>query len=128
MSELERLRKADVETIKAFLSRTTDNVRPAYGRYLVDTPRRCVFVGTTNAGRGNGYLRDASGNRRFWPVATGKIDLEALTCDRDQLFAEAAAIEATGESLVIDKRLYEEAGRQQALRAVHDPWLIFSKA
>ena len=65
IAELESTRKAEVETVKTFLSRTSDNIRPAYARFRVDRPRRCIFIGTTNAGKHDGYLQDPSGNRRF---------------------------------------------------------------
>jgi hypothetical protein len=122
VAELTGLRKADVEHVKNFLSRTTDKVRPAYGRYRVDRPRRCIFIGTTNGGASAGYLSDPTGARRFWPVAVGLIDLEALRRDRDQLWAEAAYHEARGEALPIDKGLYEAAAIEQERRRTPDPW------
>ena len=122
VAELTGLRKADVEHVKNFLSRTTDKVRPAYGRYRVDRPRRCIFIGTTNGGASAGYLSDPTGARRFWPVAVGRIDLETLRRDRDQLWAEAAAHEAKGEALPIDKSLYEAAAIEQERRRAPDPW------
>jgi hypothetical protein len=79
ISELVGLRRTEIETVKGFLSKTADNARAAYGRFRTDQQRRCIFVGTTND---NEYLRDATGNRRFWPVRTGKIDLLALQRDR----------------------------------------------
>jgi hypothetical protein len=119
LSELAGLRRTEIETLKAFLSKTADNSRPAYGRFRKDQPRRCIFVGTTNDSQ---YLRDATGNRRFWPVRTGTIDLEALRRNRDLLWAEAAAAEAQGESLVIPAHLYGDVAEQQEQRLLQDPW------
>jgi predicted P-loop ATPase len=119
LSELAGLRRTDIETVKAFLSKTADNARPAYGRFRVDQLRRVVFVGTTNDTE---YLRDATGNRRFWPVRTGIIDLDALSRDRDQLWAEAVAAEAQGEALTIGGDLHEAVLEQQDERLVKDPW------
>ena len=121
VGELVGLRKADVESIKSFLSRQADRVRPAYGRHKVDRPRRCIFMGTVNGGKAAGYLTDPSGGRRFWPFEVGAIDLEALQCDRDQLWAEAAAVEAKGEPLTIDATLYDAAAVQQELRRAPGP-------
>ena len=84
--ELANIRKQEVEVAKAFISRTVDKIRPPYGRKIIESPRRCVFFGTTNA---DTYLRDDSGNRRFKPVKVGQLDFEVLERDRDQLFAEA---------------------------------------
>jgi predicted P-loop ATPase len=78
-----------------------------------------VIFGTTNASE---YLRDPSGNRRFWPVDVGLFDLEALERDRDQLWAEAAEAEAEGESIRLDPSLYGSATEQQQRRVV-DPWI-----
>jgi predicted P-loop ATPase len=122
ISELVGLRKADVESIKSFLSRQSDKCRPAYGRYVEDRPRRCIFIGTTNNGEGVGYLTDPSGARCFWPVAVGHVDLAALARDRDQLWAEAAALEARGEPITLEPNLYEDAHVQQKLRQAEDPW------
>jgi Virulence-associated protein E len=119
LSELVGLRRTEIETLKSFISRTEDNARPAYGRFRVDQQRRCVFVGTTNEPK---YLRDPTGNRRFWPVRTGIIDLDALRRDRDQLLAEAAAAEASGESLVVEDHLYKDVAVQQEERMLDDTW------
>jgi hypothetical protein len=119
ISELVGLRRTEIETVKSFLSKTSDDARPAYGRFRTDQRRRCIFVGTTND---NEYLRDNTGNRRFWPVRTGRIDLIALKQDRDQLWAEAAAMEKGGEELTIPEGLYGTAADQQEQRLMRDPW------
>ena len=68
IADLAGMRRAEVEKIKAFASRTHDRARPAYGRRRVDAPRRCIFIATTNEDE---YLQSQTGNRRFWPVKTG---------------------------------------------------------
>ena len=119
ISELEGLGKRDVAHVKAFVTRMHDRARPAFGHALEERGRTCIFIGTTN---GSDYLIDETGNRRFWPVVTGKIDLVGLARDRDQLFAEAAAVEATGEGLVIDEPVWGEAAERTDARLPSDPW------
>src|SRR3974377_631236 len=96
------LGKREAEHVKNFLSATHDTARPSYGRVVVDQPRTGVFIGACNR---NEYLTDDTGNRRFWPVETGKIDLDALAHDRDQLWAEAKFAEEKGEALMLDRDL-----------------------
>jgi hypothetical protein len=121
IGELEGMTKHDVTAIKLFLSKTHDSARPAYGRTRVDRPRRCVFVGTTND---KSYLRDTTGNRRYWPVELGSklIDLEMVKRDRDQLWAEAAVAEASGEPLTIPPALWAAASVEQQARVTQDAW------
>src|SRR5262249_53696778 len=119
MSELVGLSKRDVEHVKNFLSRTHDSARGVWGRKLEDQPRTCVFIGTCNR---SDYLSDDTGNRRFWPVPTAKIDLDALARDRDQLWAEATVAEAAGEELIIDQELRSEAAILANSRLADDPW------
>jgi Virulence-associated protein E/Bifunctional DNA primase/polymerase, N-terminal/Primase C terminal 2 (PriCT-2) len=120
IGELTGMRKAEVEHIKAFASRTVDRARPAYGHYRIDRPRRTVFFATTNR---EDYLQSDTGNRRFWPVTTGHIDLDGLRRDRDQLWSEAAACEARGDSIVLPEALWSAAAEQQEARMAGDDWL-----
>jgi predicted P-loop ATPase len=121
VGELEGMSKHDVTAIKLFLSKSHDSARPAYGRTRADRPRRCIFVGTTND---EGYLRDPTGNRRFWPVKLHAklIDLDGVARDRDQLWAEAAFVEATGEPLMISSDLWGAASIEQQARVTQDAW------
>jgi len=87
LGELSAMRRADVETLKEFISQGTDRIRAPYGRRSEEYPRQCIFIGTTNR---SDYLKDRTGNRRYWPVKVGKIRYEALEEIRDQLLAEAS--------------------------------------
>jgi putative DNA primase/helicase len=119
VAELVGLGRSDVGKLKSFISRTHDKARPAYTRSVVERPRRGILVGTTNDAE---YLRDSTGNRRFWPVRTGVIDLEALRRDRDQLWAEAAKAAMEGEELTIPPELWPAAAERQKSRVTPDPW------
>ncbi|MCU9839152.1 PriCT-2 domain-containing protein [Ruegeria sp. WL0004] len=119
MAELEMVRRAEMETTKAFLSRQDDRYRPAYGRTKVKRPRRCIFIGTTNQ---DNYLRDETGSRRFWPVEVKTIDLAALKRDRDQLWAEAYAAYKAGEQWWLSGIVETLATAEQRKRNQDDPW------
>lgn len=120
MAELDAMGQADVSRIKAFLSRTTDRYRPPYERYVVTVPRQCVFAGTVNP---DTYLRDETGNRRFWPLRCGTIDLDGLRRDRNQLWAEAIARYRAGAAWWIeDLVLIAEANAAQETRYQGDAW------
>lgn len=120
IAELAGMRRADVERVKHFARRTEDRARPAYGRHREDKPRRGIFIATTNE---HSYLREY--DRAFWPITTAQIDLAKLRADRDQLWAEAAAVEASGESLALPERLYGVAAEEQELRHEIDSWEDF---
>lgn len=121
LSELAAMSRSEVESVKSFISRRVDRYRPSYGRHVVEQPRRCVFVATTNE---KTYLRDTTGNRRFWPVKCGEIDREALQRDRDQLFAETVHAYDQGEAWhFTDGAIIAQVTAAQAQRVEHDPWL-----
>ena len=119
-SELHGMRKSEIDKVKAFASRDTDRARLAYDRAPTAAPRQCVIIGTTNNEQ---YLRDLSGNRRFWPVRIVRFDLEALLRDRDQLWAETAAREASGAGIRLPERLWATAAREQQERVIENPFV-----
>ncbi len=124
VAELSATSRADTEALKSFLTRTHEGYRPAYGRNEVRQPRQCVFIGTTNRTE---YLRDATGDRRFWPVKCGlnsePCDIDGLQEARDQLFAEAFHLYQSGEKWWPDAAFETEHIRQeQAERFECDPW------
>ena len=120
LAELDHMRKSEVTALKAFISARAPSFRSAYARRTMEHPRRCVFAGTTNE---TGYLADSTGNRRFWPVECTKVDLEALSRDRDQLWAEALARVRAGEQWhITDAALHAEVEEEQAARRQVDPW------
>lgn len=86
LAELDSLAKAEVGRIKRYMTQAVDAYRPVWARRAAKFPRHCVFIGTVND---HEYLRDPTGNRRFWPVAVNEIDVDKLAEDRDQLWAEA---------------------------------------
>ena len=119
-SELHGNRGHETEAVKAFLSRQVDGpVRLAYGRLPVSVPWQFVLIGTTNANIG--YLEDATGGRRFWPVHVQRFDVDAIRRDRDQLWAEAVAREDAGASIRLSDKLWAAAALQQEQRRAADP-------
>lgn len=120
VAELSGLKHTDSNDLKSFLSRDTDRFRAAYARFTSSNRRQVVFIGTTND---DTYLKDQTGNRRFWPVQTGTIDLEGLRRDRDQFWAEAAHLETHGHPISLPEHLWDAANALQAARLPVDPWL-----
>ena len=107
VGELAGMRKAEAETIKLYISKQVDRFRPAYGRRTQEFPRQCIFIGTTNESE---FLRDMTGNRRFWVVDTPNDPMrdmwEELTPETVALiWAEAVEIYKAGESLYLPKEL-----------------------
>ncbi len=115
IGELAGLRKAEVETLRSFLSRQNDIYRAAFGKRATPHLRQCIFFGTTNAE--SGYLRDTTGNRRFWPVKTpgggSKHSWEIPTEDTQQIWAEALVYVRAGERLYLDSSMEQLAKAEQ---------------
>ncbi len=120
MAELSNINKSEVEIVKAFISREEERFRPAYGRNEIRYARQCVFAGTTNKGD---YLRDETGNRRFWPVKVGDLcDTDGLLRDRDQLWAEALHAFNAGEPWWLTGDAVRTAQDEQVARVSQDAW------
>ena len=111
VGELAGMRKAEAETIKLYISKQVDRFRPAYGRRTQEFPRQCIFIGTTNESQ---FLRDTTGNRRFWVVDTPNDPTrdmwEELTPETvAQVWAEAVQVYKAGEPLYLPRSLEAEA-------------------
>lgn len=115
IGELAGLRKAEVETLRSFLSRQNDIYRASFGKRTTPHPRQCVFFGTTNAE--SGYLRDTTGNRRFWPVKTpgggSKHSWDVTQEDVLQIWAEVMHYVKAGEKLYLDPEVEALAKAEQ---------------
>lgn len=123
MAELEALRRADLTTLKAYISRPVADIRKKYARTEGRYPRRCIFIGTGNRSQ---FLKDSTGNRRFIPLHVNHCRVKALERDRTQLWAEAIHILSQNDSSQavwrlnprIDAELEEK--REEAMEI--DPW------
>lgn len=124
IGELAGMRKAEIETLRGFLSRQDDIYREAYARRPASHPRQNVFFGTTNAGSA-GYLRDPQGNRRFWDVPVSGVSefkpWELEQDDIDQIWAEAKVLLEAGEVLALPPELMPVAEKRQREMLESDP-------
>ena len=115
IGELAGMKKADLDKVKAFVSRCDDKYRASFGKRVTPHPRQCVFFGTTNSE--NGYLRDITGNRRFWNVkvtGNGRYKPWDMTPELvGQIWAETAVLAKAGESLYLDPSLEAFAQEEQ---------------
>lgn len=115
IGEMAGMKKAEVEDVKSFITRKVDSYRDAFGHYKTDKPRQCIIVGSTN--QEDGFLRDTTGNRRFWPVKIKKPDV-VRTVDMprdlvDQIWAEAKVLWETEGDLLLSKEALEGAEEAQ---------------
>jgi len=122
--EMQAMSKADIEAVKAFLTKVSDYFRAAYGHYTVDRPRQCVFFGTTNSKE---CLTDPSGGRRWWPIdidqrPRSKNVFKDLDGERDQLWAEACMRWRMGETLYLPAELDAIAKQIQEEHRARHPW------
>lgn len=115
IGEMQGTRKADVDIMKGFISRQVDEYRAAYGRVVERHPRTCIICGTTNST--TGFLRDTTGNRRFWPVPVnggGRLSVWDMTEEtRAQIWAETMVYVAEGETSYLDAAMELEAAKMQ---------------
>ena len=122
IAELSGLRKAEVESVKHFISKSEDSFRPAYARTSEIYPRQCVFFGTTNDSE---FLRDPTGNRRFMPVdvvpnnAKKDVFME-LDDEIDQILAEAVVLYKSKEKLYLSHEAEKIAKSEQSSHSESD--------
>jgi predicted P-loop ATPase len=121
VAELDGIAKAEIERLKSFISATSDRYRAAYAEVTEDRPRRGIIVGTVN--NLDGYLRDATGNRRFWPVyVTRPLDRRRLSkAEVAQIWAEAMLYDLLGEEPYLSRELEEVAQEKQREAMEEDP-------
>jgi putative DNA primase/helicase len=114
IGEMNGIKKVEVETVKSFASRQDDKFRVAYGTVVESHPRQCVICGTSNSQH---FLRDVTGNRRFWPVqVTGECSLHPWNMDKpllEQIWAEALTLYNAGEELILKGNDAEMAAEKQ---------------
>ena len=113
IGELSGMKKADIEKVKSFVSTTDDKYRASYGRVVESHPRQCVIFATVN-GDGRGYLRDITGNRRFWIVKCNQTLQKRMWDEndknyREQFWSEAKEIYESGEELYLEGNLLDIA-------------------
>jgi predicted P-loop ATPase len=122
LAELTGITRSEVETVKAFITRQTDEAREAFARKVTRAPRQFVLLGTTNDER---YLIDGTGNRRFLPIrvlgGAGSINLDGIRATRDQLWAEAAVRETEGEAIELPREMWRAANAEQEERRLIHP-------
>lgn len=122
MGELSAMKRSDAESVKHFISKQEDAYRQAYGRHVASYPRQCVFYGSTNE---NDFLKDRTGNRRFWPIGVRQTKKVFSMGDDiiDQVWAEAVQIYKAGEPLYLDHSMEKLALERQEAYMEDNPKL-----
>jgi len=126
IAEMAGMAKAEVETIKHFVSKTEDRFRVAYGVRTENFPRQCIFVATTNK---TDFLKDPTGNRRFWPVQihaqqpTKDVFKDLTEEEINQIWAEAVVRYKDGEQLHLSEEMVELATEAQTKHTQQHPWV-----
>lgn len=120
IGELTAMSKYETGLMKQFVARTSDKIRPPYGSRMVEFPRQCIFVGTTDKEE---YLKDDVGQRRYLPVSVGQCEFHHLAKDRAQLFAEAVELYLNGFSLVEEGKACEEMAKPITATRVETDYL-----
>jgi len=119
LGEMGAVKRSDIELQKEFISRPVDRARLHYQRFLGEFPRQIIFIGTTNSSK---YLKDPTGNRRFWPCKVHRSDEAGIKRVREQLFAEAMTYWALGEPIWLDTEELDSIARDvQGERVELDP-------
>jgi len=122
IGELDRLLRTELSTVKDYLSRRVDKYRPAYGRFVVEQPRRCCFIGTTND---DDFIRDPEGERRFWPIAVHRvIDTDWVEGNRDNIWRAALALYDAREPHYLSTEQEKELLEQQSRFIRRDAWEV----
>ena len=121
LADTNGFQKKEIEWLRAFITRKSDRCRLPYARTSGDFARQNIFVATTNPSGDNEYLKDDTGNRRFLPILTGKLNIHGLIDVREQLFAEAYA-KYRDEVLFLTGEAEQIAKQEQESREETDIW------
>lgn len=125
IAEMAGMAKAEIETVKHFVSKTEDRFRVAYGHRTENFPRQCVFFATTNK---VDFLRDPTGNRRYWPVQVNETEpakdvfVDLTEEEIDQIWAEAVQFYKDGEKLYLPEEMIDRATEMQRKHTEEHPW------
>lgn len=119
--ELDAMWRSEASTVKAFITRQVDAIRIPYAKHVDDFPRTSILAGTINPS-GTGWMKDTTGNRRFWPVLVAGIDVARLAEDRSQIWAEAVHLYKSGEQWWLTDEEEILARKEQEKRQEQEPW------